>query len=152
MAVELVDNNNKIKVTYNDGSIVFIKPVPFSKLEIITSYLEVILEEAFKANMFVSSFLYKNSPIINAIKSIIKVLPVLSDNSDEKLDIDKLESLDDLISLFVTGEVNKNSLSGQLDVSKEYNTYLPSFIGVIHGINFFTMARKIEYKVKETNG
>lgn len=153
MAVELTDNNNKIKVTYNDGSVVFIKPVPFTKLDIVVSYQELILTEWMKNQFYISSIIYKDSPTLNAIKAIIKVLPILSDNN-EKLNIDKLDTIEDLISLFITKEINRNEHTGQLVPSEKYGTYLPPMISVIHGIDFFSILEKVHLDLKsmQTNG
>lgn len=154
MAVELVDNNTKIKITYNDESTIYIKPVSFTKLDIIVSYQELILNEWMKNHFYVSSIIYKDSPVVNAMKAIIKVLPVLSENNNDKLNIDKLDTIEDLISLFITKEINRNEHTGQLAPVEQYGTYLPSMISIIHGIDFFSILEKVRLDLTsvQTNG
>lgn len=129
MAVELVENNTRIKVTYLDKRVVFIKPVPWIRLDDLTLYLKELLSEFFQSNGHAATLLSKNGTALPIIQQVITLLPVVGDN---KLDLEQIEEIEDIIKIFFVGEYKILPKENTVNI----DTDNPSYLSTINSIFF----------------
>lgn len=121
MAVELVENNTRIKVTYLDKRIVFIKPVVWSKLDDLTLYLKELLNEYFEANGRAGTLLSKKNKALTILNQVIDMLPVIGDT---KLDLEQIEEIEDIIKIFFVGNYKILPNENTIELDPESSSYL----------------------------
>lgn len=121
MTVELVENNTRIKVTYLDKRVVFIKPVPWIKLDDLTLYLKELLTEFFEAKGHAATLLSKKNKAITIIEQIIDMMPVIGDN---KLDLDQIEELEDIIKIFFIGNFKIVPNENTIELDPDSSSYI----------------------------
>ena len=121
MAVELVENNTRIKVTYLDNRIVFIKPVPWSKLDDLTLYLKELLQEFFNSKGHAGTLLSKNGKALPILEQVIDLIPVIGDN---KLDLEQIEEVEDIIKIFFIGNYKITSNENTIELDTDSSNYL----------------------------
>lgn len=121
MAVELVENNTRIKVTYLDKRIVFIKPVPWNKLDDLTLYLKELLNEFFESKGHAGTLLSKKNKTIAILEQVIDMIPVIGDN---KLDLEQIEEIEDIIKIFFIGNYKIVGQENTIELDTESSSYL----------------------------
>ena len=121
MAVELVENNTRIKVTYLDKRIVFIKPVPWSKLDDLTLYLKELLHEFFESKGHAGTLLSKKGRTIQILEQVISMLPVIG---DEKLDLEQVEEVEDIIKMFFIGNYKIVPQENTIELDPDSSSYI----------------------------
>jgi hypothetical protein len=143
MSVELVENNTRIRVTYLDKRVVFIKPVAWNKLDDISLYLKELLSEFFNCSGFASKLLSKESKALAIINQVIDLLPIVG---DIKLDLEQVEDIEDIIKIFFVGKYKLNSKENTIDLTdideKGNEYYPPSYLSTINSIHFFSMLQQ----------
>lgn len=132
MSVELVENNTRIKVTYLDKRIVFIKPVPWIRLDDLSLYLKELLREFFESNGHAATLLSKSGTALPIIEQIITLLPVIGDS---KLDLEQIEEIEDIIKIFFVGEYKILPKENTVNIDAES----PSYLSTINSIFFRSM-------------
>lgn len=121
MAVELVENNTRIKVTYLDKRIVFIKPVPWIRLDDLTLYLKELLMEFFEAKGHAATLLSKKGKTLPIINQIVEMLPIVG---DEKLDLEQIEEIEDIIKIFFIGKYKILPNENTVEITADDSSYL----------------------------
>jgi len=119
--MELIENNTRIKITYLDKRIVFIKPVPWKRLDDLTLYLKELLQEFFESKGHAATLLSKDNKALTIINQIIDMIPVIG---DDKIDLDQIETIEDIIKLFFIGEYKVVPNENTVEVSPEFSSYL----------------------------
>lgn len=121
MTVELVENNTRIKITYLDKRIVFIKPVPWVKLDDLSLYLKELLHEFFESKGHAGTLLSKQNKAITIIEQIVEMLPVIGDN---KLDLNQIEEVEDIIKIFFIGNYKIVPQENTIELDPDSSSYL----------------------------
>lgn len=137
MTIELVSNNRKVKLTREDGSIVFISACKWKDLDNLHTYIAELLEMLVGCNGYIGQLLSpSNTGFWSIVDSICNIL--VTDGKDITKD-DFLWSEDYqevLTKFFLTATTTLNG-SGAVQGTAE-----PSYLSVINGLDFFTILNK----------
>jgi hypothetical protein len=134
MVIELVSNNRKIKLTKEDGSIVFISACKWKDLDNLHSYISELLKYLIECDGYIGKLLCSsNTGFWSIIDSVCGIL--VSDG--EKITKDDFLWSEDyqevITTMFLTSTTTLN-LSGAIQGTAD-----PSYLSVINGLDFFTM-------------
>lgn len=129
MSVELVENNTKIKVTYLDKRIVFVKPVAWIKLDDLTLYLKELLREFFECNGHAATLLSKKGKTLPILEQVVDLLPVVGDS---KLNLEQIETIEDIVKIFFVGDYKILPKENTINIDAE----TPSYLSTINSIFF----------------
>ncbi len=145
MSVELTENSKKIKVIYESTQeLKIIKPVTWKQLDDLTEYQKIILEEFLVSNGALGTLLRPSNK--RFWSSVEKICEMLRTENDVKLNIDLIEDTLDIQKLFITANEEVDLVEGYTIPID--NRYKPSYISVIHGLDFYQILRESIQKLQ----
>lgn len=130
-------STRQFSVTYVSGATIIVKPVPWAKLDDLHSLQSVILDKLFDSGGAVGELLRPtNEGFWDAVRKIAAMCPVVG-QKDPGLDLEKIESIEDILRIFVTTTSEVAEDSGWLTSTS--SRLEPSEVSRINGLNFFNL-------------
>jgi len=124
-----MDNLRVFPVTYGNGEKVIVKAVSWKKLEDVRILCaEIIKEVVSKEGEIAEIISANNKSFWTHTRKLAKLLPLVG--TDEKLNVDLIEDIDQIIDIFICSTDSVDYNTGSL---KAMN---PSQVCRIHSINF----------------
>ena len=149
MGVALTDDKRKILITYDTGETKILSPVSWRELSTIIEYQKILLEAFVEKKFFLGETLV--DPVV--IKAIDKLCELLPTENNVTLSTQDL-AFEDILHVFFTtnNEYDDDPAFASCRVKVD-GTLCPSYLSIIHGLNFFQMAllsyKKMEEIAKE---
>lgn len=145
MSIELSENSKRIKVTYESTQeMKIIRPVTWKQLDNLIEYQKVILEEFLIARGALGTLLRPSNK--RFWSSVEKICEMLETENKEKLNIDLIEDSLEIQKLFITANEEVDLVEGWTIPSE--NRYKPSFVSVIHGLDFYQILSETIQKLQ----
>lgn len=145
MKVKLEDNNKVIHLVSEDTTDV-IEPVSLKHFNSISSSQKLLLERLFELSGQVQKLLQDKK----SLSLIEKINKLLKDKNGIEINIEEFD-IDDFIKMYFTSNDNRDE-HGYIEIFDNGKINLkPSYIGVIHGIDFFTILKEIVEKMQKEN-
>jgi hypothetical protein len=130
-------SKRNFKVTYSDGEEVLVKQTSWKNLDDLSvlcfEITQILVEKEGEISDVISP---SNTTFWAHAEKICKLLPLVG--TDETLDLNRIDDMDQIIDIFVCGIGSINVNTGML------NDMSPSQICRIHSINFFKLVRKAQ--------
>jgi hypothetical protein len=129
-------------VTYSDGEQVLVKAVSWKKLEEVRLLCYEILKEVAEKEGEITEIITPSNKVFwGHAKKLAKLLPIVG--SEEKLNLDRIDDIDQIIDIFVCSISSIDYTTGAL------KTMDPSQICRIHSINFHKLLQKVLNELEE---
>lgn len=129
---------NQIPVELSDGSVLHLKPVPFSKLEDLATLQTSLLLQFIELDGKPGDLLrLSNQATWSALDSVCHLLPTVEGDT---LDPRNIQETDDIVALFFTQTLTRTSegiIYPEKDEEGVPQLYEPSRIAALHGFSFF---------------
>jgi len=120
-------------VTYLDGAVVKVKPLPRAKWADMMELQQSLLEQFFLSGLMAGTLLVpSNKKAWSLLQQAVTLLPTIS---GEPLELDEMDS-DEIMQVFFTGTTHQDEDGAIVPESKE-ESHLPSRIAKLHGFAFF---------------
>lgn len=135
-------------VTYEDESRELVKPVSWKNLQDVQILQYNILENTAMNSGSPGDLLNpENKTFWDSARKLAALMPIVGDE-EKRLDIDRIDDIDQLIRIFVTNTDYRDPETGFINPGPNETTLKPSEISRINGINFFRLLVKIQKKLQ----